>query len=231
MFQIIRGKSSEEWRKVFEDLHAFWIHDGNLKRPHALLTSDVHSSGFFNGSLVIENPHLLMDACADLLEKSTVSALGKRPKGEENIPPYLKVFGSANGATDISFAFGYLLGCKRGFTEKANDLLGKKYMEIKRFAVSSLDIIVLVEDVITTGNTTRQSIHALEMAGLGNRNVWNEIFTLVNRSGIQTLDGRRIVSLVEEYMPTWTPEECPLCKAGSRAVRPKGNWDAFTRAY
>ena len=38
MFQIIQGKSSDEWRRIFEDLKAFWVHDGNPKRPHALLT-------------------------------------------------------------------------------------------------------------------------------------------------------------------------------------------------
>ncbi len=233
MFQIIQGKSSDEWRRIFEDLKAFWVHDGNPKRPHALLTGGKHSGGFFNGSLVIEKPRLLMEACADLLEKSAVLALGRRPKGEENIPPYLKVFGSANGATDISFAFGYLLDCKRGFTEKATDLLGKEHMEVRRFGISPWDIVVLVEDVITSGETIRQSIRAIEMEGVWDLSIWDEIFALVNRSGMRTLDGRRIVSLVDVHMPTWTPEdeECPLCMAGSHAIPPKGNWDALMRAY
>ena len=53
---------SNEWRRRFEELEAFWVHDDNPKRPHALLTSGNHSNGFFNASKVIAHPRILARA-------------------------------------------------------------------------------------------------------------------------------------------------------------------------
>ena len=38
-------------------------------------------------------------------------------------------------------------------------------------------------------------------------------------------------AVIDKAMPMWVPEECPLCQAGSEAIRPKGNWDRLTADY
>ena len=54
-----------DWKKVFEDYGAIWIHDSNPARPHALLTSGLHSDGFVNCTKVTQNPSVLETAVSD----------------------------------------------------------------------------------------------------------------------------------------------------------------------
>lgn len=42
---------SDLWIDRFKERDALWLHDGNVRRPHALLTSGKHSDGFFNSVL------------------------------------------------------------------------------------------------------------------------------------------------------------------------------------
>ena len=109
--------NEKEWIDFLTDLGCLWIHDDNPKRPHALLTSGKHSNGFFNASKIIENPDVTEWVCKDLIEKCEDAAgldLG------EFIEPQM-VFGSAHGATNLSFMLGKLLSVNCGFTEPQPD--------------------------------------------------------------------------------------------------------------
>ena len=59
------------------------------------------------------------------------------------------------------------------------------------------------------------------------------VAVLVNRSGLTEVGGKKIVALIDRPMPMWTPDECPLCKAGSEAIRAKGseNWARLKATY
>lgn len=205
----------EEYKKI----GAFWVHDDNPKRPHALLTSGKHSNGFFNGSKVIVDPQLL--------RRSLLSILwcDEGPKHLSHRPKY--VVGSALGAINIAHTMAEILGTKSCFTEP-NVIDGVKHMELKRFSISPKSDVLVVEDVLTTGGTTLKTIKALEDKGVF---VLPSILVLVNRSGMVRLGDRKIFSLIDHHMPIWEPDECPLCKAGSEAVRPKDNWDRLTADY
>ena len=86
---------------------------------------------------------------------------------------------------------------------------------------------VVAEDVMTTGGTTRKTVETLTKTGA---DVLGFILVLVNRSGQESLDGRRIIALIDHPMPFWEAEECPLCAQGSEAIRPKGreSWQELT---
>lgn len=212
--------NENEWIRVFTEMGAFWLHDDNPERPHALLTSGKHSNGFFNGSKVIENPEVLYRAMYDLRQK--IEHEGDLPHRDN-----LWVVGSALGACDLSYELGRILGCKRGFTEPVEED-GKKTMSLKRFEIPADKHVLVVEDVFTTGGTTEQTIASIEKKGAV---VWPVLGVLVNRSGKDRLGDRKVVAVIDRPMPVWTPEECPLCRVGSEAVRPKGNWDRLTAQY
>lgn len=53
----------------------------------------------------------------------------------------------------------------------------------------------------------------------------SHILVLVNHTGLKEINGMKIISLIDKEMPMWQPNDCPLCKAGSIAVRPKDNWE------
>lgn len=202
--------------QMFIDSGALWIHDDNPRRPHALLTSGKHSNGFFNASVIINNPLLMEIICRQLVSKMLL------PCGFQGM-----VFGSAMGAVTIAYEIARQLCCKSGFTEPAV-YKGVKKMICKRFDLRKGERVVVVEDVMTTGGTTQLTVAELRKKGA---KIHNKIGVLVNRSGSNKLGRFEVVGLIEKEMPIWEANECPLCEAGSEALRPKGNWDLLTAKY
>ena len=88
--------------------------------------------------------------------------------------------------------------------------------------------VLLCEDVLTIGGSVELTAEATMAAGA---RVLQYLLVLVNRSGLAEVGGKKIVALINRPMPMWMPEECPLCKAGSEAIRPKDNWTRLNAAY
>lgn len=197
------------WIETFKQVGALWIHDGNHLRPHALLTSGLHSSGFFNASLVIRDPKLLRKVCWEMCQHIRYVD-GHSPD---------MVVGSAMGAITIAYEIAQLMELEAGFTEGG---------ELKRFSIKEGSHVLVVEDVMTTGLTTQKTIAGIEKAG---GIVLPTILVVVNRGGLDNLDHHKIVALINHHLPSWTMEDCPLCQAGSLALRPKGNWDKLNAEY
>lgn len=168
---------------------------------------------------MIEDPVLLGAVCHDLLER-----FQSHPGANGALRGTERIFASANGACDMSYELGRQLRLKRGFTEKGED----KTMILKRFSFPGGTKILVFEDVMTTGSTTLKSIAALEEAGA---NVLPFVGVILNRSGETHLDNRLIIPLMNVPMHNWDPAECPLCKQGSKPLRPKANWDKLTAKY
>jgi orotate phosphoribosyltransferase len=215
-------RTKEQWIEEYKKMQALWIHDGNPKRPHALLTSGNHSGGFFNSRLVISNETLLKDAASDLVE-----LLGNT--GEVEGFDIIIVVGPQTGATKLaellSKAIHPYLGKVCSWASPAKkETGGNKSMVFseEELWILSDEHILLCEDVITTGGSIELTDKAATDAG---GIVLPLVLTLVNRSGLKEMNGKKIIALIDHPMPMWTPEECPLCKQGSEAVRPKDNWN------
>ncbi len=220
---------TDRWIEIYRDRNALWIHDGNPKRPHALLTSGKHSDGFFNSGLVTEDPFLLHAACQDLrvlLQDQFNTRMIKR------------VVGPAMGAITMAHCIAYSINqsfgasddhhnCLSAFTEKESDSASKR-MILKRFALRPGELVLPVEDVLTTGGSVELTATAVAEAGGA---LVPFVCVLVNRSGLAEVGGKKIVALIDRPMPMWTLEECPLCKQGSVAIRPKDNWAALNADY
>ena len=90
--------------------------------------------------------------------------------------------------------------------------------------------MVLCEDVLTTGGSVDLASTAVTNAG---GTTLPFILVLVNRSGLKEVSGKKIIALIDRPMPTWAPDECPLCKEGSEAIRPKGppEWARLNDSY
>lgn len=200
------------WKKTFEDYGAIWIHNGSPDQPHALLTSGLHSDGFVNCTFVTQHPTILQSAVSE----------GLRDVLSDTKAEW--VIGSAFGAITLAHAIAYHLGARSGFTEKDGEL-----MKLSRFEIAPEDRVLVVEDTITTGGSTKKTIEGIKAAGVDDSRILPYIVSLVNRSGKDDLDGRKIRALLTLDIHAWTPAECPLCKIGSQAVRPKGNWQVLTR--
>lgn len=212
--------NSELWIERLKDIGALWIHDDNSARPHALLTSGKHSNGFFNGGLVMQDPRLLEAACYDLILKISVPFRVNR------------VVGPAMGAITMAHEVARQLSnsnshTRMSFVEKDERLPGR--MMFKRTSVMPDERVLVVEDVLTTGGSVEATIAAVEEIGA---EVLPWVLVLVNRSGLTHIGDRKILSLIQREMPTWEPDDCPLCAQDSEAIRPKDkeNWARLNAA-
>lgn len=215
------------WIKKYQDRDAFWMHDGNEKRPHALLTSGLHSGGFFNSEPILEDPLLVQECAAEVLTRLRKTGL--------NIELVDRVVAPAMGGITLAHEFAYEIAsrrertCLRAYVEKAME--GEtKIMEFKRTAIKSGEIILVVEDVCTSVGSVKRTIDACIKAGAV---VLPFVGLMVNRTGLPVYEGYRLVGAINRSLPTWTAEECPLCARGSKAIAAKGkeNWALLNGEY
>jgi orotate phosphoribosyltransferase len=204
------------WQRTFQDRGAIWIHDGKPARPHALLTSGMHSDGFVNCTKIMQTPGLV----TRILSESD----GLKPQLPSTGEKVDWVIGSAAGAVTFAYAVAEVLNVNAGFTEKDGE-----DMKLSRFEVAPHERVLVVEDTISTGGSTLKTIEGIKKAGVDDARILPYILCLVNRSGLAKLAGREIRSLLTPEIHMWKPEECPLCRAGSQAVRPKSHWQELTR--
>jgi orotate phosphoribosyltransferase len=205
------------WGKKFEEAGALWrMNYDNLRGAHAELTSDKHSDGYCNCAKIVENPALVAAVAQALIEKLT-------PSFEGTPPDY--VVGPAYGAITFAHEVAKQLGTKFAFTE-IEYVDGKKTQVLKRFDIKAGQTALIIEDVKTTGGSAQSTISVLAEKGV---TILPEVGLLLNWSGEATLGNYKAVALVDAKMNVWEPADCPLCKQGSKAVRPKGSWDTLAR--
>lgn len=222
-------RDAEYWMRQYRAKGAFWVHD-KTKRPHVILTGEKqggkrHSGGFFNSELVMEDAHV-----ADKAAHSLVCLLERElAKDELSLNSIDRVVGPAMGAITLAHDVARRIGssrscprpCLRTYAEKGTDANGNRFFVFKRSEIRSGDRVFIVEDVLTTGESVGLVAQAVtRAAGV----VLPFVGAFVNRSGLAEIEGRRVIALIDHPMPAWMPEECPLCKGGSRALRPKENW-------
>jgi orotate phosphoribosyltransferase len=171
---------------------------GAYLKGHFRLTSGLHSSEYLQSALVLQRP----DA-AEGLGREMASRL---PKADVVVSP-------AIGGLIIGHEVARALGSRFIFAER--DAAGK--MTLRRgFSVRPGETAVVVEDVVTTGGSTREVIELLralgaQVAGAG---------SIMDRSGGRADLGVPRVALATLDVVSWLPEECPLCKQGVPIEKP-----------
>jgi orotate phosphoribosyltransferase len=132
-----------------------------------------------------------------------------------------KTIGSVPVAAAVSPALGGVvigqevargLGALAIFTERE----GGRMTLRRGFTLAPGDRVVVVEDVITTGGSTREVIEVVAAHGA----VPLAAAALVDRSGEKAALPVPLHALLRLEVPTWPPESCPLCAAGTAAVKP-----------
>jgi len=212
-----------DWERCFADKRAWWEHDGNPKRPYALLTSGDISDFYFDGSKVTEDTLLL--------EKIVTELTGRiKNKPDAVVAPAL-------GATTLGYEVArQLRPALAWFAEPVRNADGTiKQMDINRFEPhADTKEVLQVEDVITSGKTTTlttEAIYRLDASLL----VQDSVLCIINRSGLKRLPtGMQIVSLLSITPKTWKRGENPFTPDGQELVepvRPKKNWVTLTREY
>jgi len=177
---------------------------GAYLRGHFRLTSGLHSPEYLQSALVLQHPRY-----AELLGQAVASALKELTQADE----IGLVASPAIGGIIIGHEAARALGARFVFTER--DASGK--MTLRRgFQAGTAETAVVVEDVMTTGGSTREVVESLRAAGarvLG-------AATIIDRSGGQAEVGVPRAALVTLNVVTYPPGDCPLCRDGLPVTKP-----------
>lgn len=172
---------------------------GALLEGHFLLSSGLHSQQYLQCALALRHPR---DAAR------FGAAIAEQFAGQK----FDAVVSPAIGGLIIGFAVAQNLDVPFFWTERENGT-----MTVRRgFLVAENEKLLVVEDVITTGGSTRECIVAVEK--LGARVV--AAASIIDRSGGAANVGVSRTALATLEVPTFQPESCPLCARGETAVKP-----------
>ena len=181
------------------DLLTRFRRSGALLEGHFRLSSGLHSRGYLQCALVLQCPRdaeAIGGALADRVRAFGATA----------------VLSPALGGIVIGQEVARALDVRALFAERQEGALTLR----RGFTLSPDDKVLVVEDVVTTAGSTRETIavarqHGATVAGA---------CSIVDRSGGTHGLELPYAALLPMDLPTYQESECPLCKQGIAIVKP-----------
>lgn len=175
---------------------------GALLEGHFILSSGLHSPVFFQKALVFQYPERTERLCRALAEKVRAS-LG----AEFDI-----VVSPAMGGIIPGYETARALGVPAVYTEREEG----RFTLRRGFELRPGQRVLLVEDVVTTGLSSRECLEAIEETGA-------QVVSaacLIDRSGGRADIGVPLIALAEVNAPVYAPDDLPAELAALPAVKP-----------
>lgn len=172
---------------------------GALLDGHFRLSSGLHSSGYLQCALVLQHP-------------ADAERLGRALAAHVSNLRATVVLSPALGGVIIGHEVGRALGVRALFAERQDGVLTLR----RGFTLAESDRVLVVEDVLTTGGSTRETIEVAKAAGaqvIG-------AASIVDRSGGRAAFDVPFHALLSIDLPTYEPGDCPLCAKGLPVVKP-----------
>lgn len=187
--------------KIFEQV-------GAIRQGHFELSSGRHSATYMQCALVLAHPQH-----AEQLGRELAALFGNLA--------VTCVVSPALGGIVIGYEVARALGARSLFVER--DRSGQ--MALRRgFEFKPGERVLVIEDVWTTGGSTRETIGVVEQEG----GLVVATGALVDRSGGRLELNVPARALLEMDVPSFDPDDCPQCRAGGVATRPGSR---FSRAH
>src|SRR5262245_29208994 len=174
---------------------------GALLEGHFLLTSGLHSGRYLQSALVLQHP----ESAARLGR-----ALADRLREAAGAPDL--VIAPALGGILVAHEVARAAGVRGLFAERQSGVLTLR----RGFRIDPGEHCFVVEDVVTTGGSTRETMEVARAHG----GIVVAAGSLIDRSGGRTDLGVPRAALAVLDVPSYPPEQCPLCASGSPAVKP-----------
>jgi orotate phosphoribosyltransferase len=183
---VLRYNSGVDWRGEFEETQA-------LLSGHFQLSSGLHSDRYLQCALLLQWPDR-----AERIGRALAELV--RPYGAET------VVAPALGGVIIGHEVARALSLRSVFTERREG-----QMQLRRgFAFDPGERVVVIEDVFTTGRSTRETLEAVTRAGA-------EVLSagsIVDRGLPKNALPVPFHSLLAVEAPAWPHDRCPLCAEG-----------------
>lgn len=172
---------------------------GALLEGHFVLTSGLHSTNYLQCALVLQHP-------------PEAEAFGRAIAENFSGRSVETVVAPAIGGIIIGWEVARSLGVRSIWAERED---GR--MTLRRgFTVRPGERVLVVEDVVTTGGSTRETCEALRTAGA----LVVGAASIIDRSGGRADVGVPRVALATLDVPAVAPDACDLCARGVPAVKP-----------
>lgn len=181
---------------------------GALLKGHFKLSSGLHSEKYLQCALVLQHPDI-----AERLAKALANNFSA-----EQIDV---VIGPAIGGVTLAYETARALGVRGLFTERhpstGSGLQDGKMVLRRGFSISKGEKVLVVEDVVTTGGSTKEVIDLVrsfggDVVGVG---------SIIDRSSGAGIDfGAPFKPLARVAVETFAEEKCPLCKKGTPITKP-----------
>ena len=172
---------------------------GALLEGHFVLSSGLHSTLYLQCALVLQHP-------------AEAEAFGRAIAARYRSQGIMTVAAPAIGGIVIGYEVARALGARAIWTERAQG----RMMLRRGFTIRAGESVLVVEDVITTGGSTRETIEVLR--GAGARVVGAA--SIIDRSGGRADIGVPRIALATLDFPAVAPSVCANCARGEPALKP-----------
>ncbi|KXF78028.1 Orotate phosphoribosyltransferase [Paramesorhizobium deserti] len=184
-----------------EDVLAVFREAGAILEGHFILTSGLRSPVFLQKARVFMHADKTEKLCKALAEKIRAAGLGQIDY----------VVGPAIGGLIPAYETSRHLGAPAIWVERENGVF-----RLRRFAIPEGARVVIVEDIVTTGLSIRETIDCL-------KDLKAEVLAaacIVDRSAGKADVGTRLIALAEYEVPAYSPDNLPPELAAIPAVKP-----------
>jgi len=172
---------------------------GAILEGHFQLASGLHSATYWEKFRVLQYPHYTEQLCSMIAQHF-------RDKETEIVA------GPALGGIIIAFEVARQLGIRYVIAEREGD--GRTFK--RGFNIKTGEKVLIVDDVLTTGTSVLEVVKAVEKLGGEPMGVG----VLVDRSQGRITFDVPLFSCYQVAIPTYTPEQCPLCARGVPLTKP-----------
>lgn len=207
-------------RQFVEEGALRFLHDQSItiRDRHFRLTSGLHSPGYFDSTILTQNPTRLQEVVGDLVRRL-------RANNDFRLFEQLGinwVVAPAMGGVILAYELARQLSRDKhavltAFAEKCMRG-GKLAMEFKRHIIPRGSRVLVVEDVITTGGSVDRVFDALRDLGSEPLPMVGTILNRSDKRAIGHSHGPSIISVANRHIPAWDPYNCPLCQEGSMVI-------------
>jgi len=177
---------------------------GALLEGHFRLTSGLHSPGYLQCAVVLQHP-------------AHAEALGRQLADKTRALRPTVVLSPALGGIVIGQEVARALGVRAIFAERQDEAM----MLRRGFTLGETDRVLVIEDVVTTGGSTRETMQVAKASGaqvVGAASIVDRSGSSTGQAALQL--GVPFQSLLTIELATYEPDKCPLCAQGLPVVKP-----------
>lgn len=172
---------------------------GALLKGHFKLSSGLHSEKYLQCALILQHPEIAAKLSKELAKEFSNTKIDI-------------VIGPALGGITLAYEVARAFGARGLFTERQE---GKMVLR-RGFSLKKGSTVLVVEDVVTTGGSTKEVIDVVkalgaEVVGVG---------CIIDRSSGKAGFGVPFKSLAKINVETFDEKNCPLCKKGILITKP-----------